>query len=248
MAKIPNGIIISKCLTLAILALLVSAPVFADTLIGWGGVGFDDFTTWGQLGADGTLIPNPKGATSAGLNPITISFAGVLTGQTAVQCPALPSCAWSGVNPGFAAGDTLIWADNGTGGSLGTGTGPLTLSFGNLVSAAGLYLQSVDLGQFTATVLVTLADASTHSIAPITSDVTGDPVFIGMQDTTAANIKKITFDVSASSLGDVHDFAVDTLYTMTSGGAAPVPEPQAWLLLLVVAGFTVFRLRRRTVS
>ena len=225
---------------------LVALVLFATTawgdatvlVVSPGALGANDSTTWGQLGSDGTVIPNGATATSTAGNTITITFGGLgggTSGLTSVQCPAAPSCSWTG---GFNAGNTLVWAFDGTNGS-----GPLDLSFGNAVSGAGLALQSDAPGSFTGTVQVQFTDSTFSIVYSVASDLAGDPVFLGLVDTTGANITKVIFDVT-NSVSD-HDFASDTLYSVNPGGVTP--EPASFILFGTgLAGFAWKKLRRRT--
>jgi PEP-CTERM motif len=179
----------------------------------------NDFTTWGQLGPDGTVIPNLSMATSAAGNSILVGFLSGGTGLTSVQCPAALSCSWTG---GFNAGDTLIWTFDGT-----DGNAPLDLLFGNAVSGAGLALQSDAPGAFTAEVQVQFTDSSFSSLFTVNSDANGDPVFLGLVDTSGAGIAAIGFDVVNS--GSDHDFAADTLDSVNP--TTVVPEPSSLFLL-----------------
>ena len=54
----------------------------------------------------------------------------------------------------------------------------------------------------------------------MTSDVSGDATFIGVLDSTAANITKVTFSLTSCS-GDCTDFAIDTVSLNVPGGATP---------------------------
>jgi PEP-CTERM motif-containing protein len=202
----------------------------------------NDSTTWGQLGPDGAIIPSGAMATSVAGNTITIAFGGLgggTNGLTSVECPAAPSCSWTG---GFTAGDTLIWAFDGSNNS---GSGPLTASFSNAVSGAGLALQSDALGSFSGTVQVQFTDSSFSAVYTVLSDASGDPVFLGLVDTTGANIKSITFDIVGS--GSDHDFAADTLYSVNPAGVTP--EPASFILFATgLAGFGWKKLRRPAVG
>jgi len=127
---------------LSVLALGVASFGWADTVALWDGTGATDSTTWGQLGADGTTISNGATATSAGGNTVTLDFVGGSnTGLNSVQCPASP-CSWTG---GFAAGEALVWAFDGT-----NGTAPTNLFFTNSIGGAGLAVQSDAAGSFMA--------------------------------------------------------------------------------------------------
>lgn len=215
-------------------SLLLSSYALADVVVGWNGAGANDTTLWGQLGADSTVIANNVNATSTAGNHVNVNFAGG-SGRNSVECPAAPSCSWTG---GFGAGDHLIWTTTST--VSPSNTGPLTLTFTNLVSAAGLEIQADNPGAFQAIATVTLADLTQHTVSA-NSDAAGDVLFIGLQDQTAADIKSIEFNVIQ---GNNTDFAVDTLDTINP---SQVPEPKFGFLLvagLPLLGLAVRRLRR----
>lgn len=222
------------------LAILWSTSALADVVVLWDGTGANDTTTWGQLGPDGTVIPNGATATSAGGTTMTLtSLASSQTGLTSVECPAAP-CSWNGSAP-FTAGETLVWAN--TGPPSYSGTAPFDIFFNNRsLGAAGLAVQPDMPGTFTAEVQVDFTDSSLSSIFSVNSDLAGDPLFIGLQDITGNNIASIGFDVINS--GSDHDFASGTLSMIE---AASVPEPKFGFLLLAafpLIGFGVQRLRR----
>ena len=54
-----------KYLGLLIAGLLMVGIAQADTVVLWNGAGATDSTSWGQLGADGSVIANGTVATSA---------------------------------------------------------------------------------------------------------------------------------------------------------------------------------------
>ena len=169
------------------------------------------------MGADGTVLSSFS-ATSTGGVSVSGSFAGG-SGLVAIQCPASPSCSWTG---GFAADYHLVWAFNN---STSSGTGPLTLALGKAVLAGGLEIQSDAVDAFTAQVQA-FNGATLLGTESLTSDAAGDPVFIGAQDTTA-DITSVVFDLTAcTGVGcSVNDFAVDSLSTINPavvGVAAPL--------------------------
>lgn len=216
------------------LAILWSTSALADTVVLWNGTGANDTTTWGQLGPDGTVIPQGAGATSVGGASMSVQFNGGSSGLTSVECPAAPQCSWTG---GFTPGETLIWANNGT-----NGTAPLQLNFSNGLFAAGLAVQPDATGTFTAEAQILFTDNTTSSVFTLNSDPGGDPLFIGLQDTTGNNIAAIEFDIINS--GSDHDFASGTLSMI--GASSSVPEPKFGFLLLAafpLIGFGVQRLR-----
>ena len=89
------------------------------------------------------------------------------------------------------------------------------------MSGAGAFIQSDGPAQFTANIQAFNGGTSLGSF-PVTSDPSGDATFIGVLDSTAANITKVTFSVT-SCTGDCTDFAIDTVSLKVPGGATPTP-------------------------
>jgi len=214
------------CQLLILLALLLfSVWGWADTttlVTSQSALGANDSTDWAQLGADGTVVPQGATATSAAGNTVTVFFdeyGGGVSGLTSVECPAAPSCSWTG---GFTPGETLIWAYDGTNGS-----GALLTYFSNAVSGAGLSIQSDAPGAFTGEVQVLFTDNSVSTLYSVDSDADGDPLFLGITDNNGANIAAIGFDMINS--GSDHDFAAGTLYSVNP--STSTPEPASLLLL-----------------
>lgn len=207
------------CLAM-LMAVLGLGVARADTVVLWTGTGANDTTLWTSLGSDGSIINSGATALSNGGNLTQVAFLGFgggTSGLAAVQCPAAPSCSWTG---GFTAGQTLIWTFDGANPS-----GPLDLFFSKPVTAAGLLLQADAPGQFTGEVQVEFTDNTLSPILTVTSDANGDPVFMGLLDQNGQNIVAIGFDVIDS--GSDHDFAAGTLSSLTQ----TVPEPGTLLLL-----------------
>jgi hypothetical protein len=218
-----NRTFLARLCGLAAMSMLATGAAQAGVVSLWDGTGSNDTTSWAGLGGDGTVIPSPFSATSAAGNPVTGSFAGG-TGLVAVQCPASPSCSWTG---GFPAGDTLVWAFDAAN---AVGTGPVTLALGNPVLAGGVELQSDSVVQFTAQVEA-FAGATPLGSASITSDPAGDPVFIGIQD-TVAEITSLVFSMTSCGGDDCADFAMDSLITKNAvTPPPPTPEPASLFLL-----------------
>jgi len=158
----------------------------------------------------------------------------------AVQCPAIPSCSWTG---GFPAGDTLVWAfDNAN----NVGTGPLTLGFGTAVQAGGVEIQADAPGMFDVQVQAFAGASPIGAAIGVSSDSAGDPVFLGAQD-TVAEITSLVFSLTGcTGTCDVNDFAVDTLLSLNPTITPTVPEPASILVLAsALIGFGTTKLRRR---
>lgn len=223
---------------MGVLALFAASSASAGILSAWNGIGANDSLGWSALGGDGNLVPQNLGPLSS-VGGIAVS--GNLangTGLVAVQCVASPSCSWTG---GFTAGDSALWSFNGS-----NGAGPLTLSLGTAVTAAGLWIQADAAAQFTAQIQVLGADTGSFSV---TSNANGDPVFIGAQD-TAAGISSFTISLTGCGGGcDLNDFAVDTLQLLKQRITTNVPEPASIFLFvgsLVGMGWQRLRQRRNS--
>jgi hypothetical protein len=202
---------VAKLSGLAMLVLFAFGTTQAGALLLWDGItpAPNDSTSWAGLGADGTVL-STFSATSTGGNAVSGSFAGG-AGLVAIQCPAAPSCSWTG---GFTVGDHLVWAFNNT---TSSGTGPLTLGLGNAVLAGGLEIQADAPGMFTAQVQA--FDGTTSlGTETLASDTAGDPIFIGAKDMTA-DITSLSFDLTDTT----HDFAVDTLRSVNPVTVVPAP-------------------------
>ncbi|MGH7923635.1 MAG: hypothetical protein ACREQH_03475 [Candidatus Binatus sp.] len=183
-----------------------------------GGLSANDTIVWSQLGADATdLSATPAFTSSNGLTG-SVTLAGPHS-LVAVVCPETP-CSWSlGGSIGFSSGDSLIWtADTGN-----SGNGPLTVNFTSKnVMAAGAFIQADGPAQFTATIQPFNGVTSLGGPFNLMSDVAGDATFIGAIDTTAANISKVVFSITACT-GDCTDFAIDTVSLNVPNGATPTP-------------------------
>lgn len=226
-------------LGLAVLALFAMGTTEADALLVWNGVTPtpNDSTSWSGLGADGTVLSSFS-ATSTGGVAVSSSFAGG-SGLVVVECPASPSCSWTGSSP-FAAGESLIWTFNN---SASTGTGPLTLGLGKAVLAGGLDIQADAPGVFTAQVQA-FNGATLLGTESLASDAAGDPIFIGAQD-SVADITSLVFDLTAcTGTGcSVNDFAVGTLSTINPAVVA-TPAPLLGLPVFLAVFFGASLARR----
>jgi hypothetical protein len=164
-------------------------------------------------------VPTSFAASSAQGLAITGSFAGVTpTSLIALECSA-PLCSWAGGSGGatpFIAGDSLIWTSDGA----NSGNGPLTLTLASSVSGAGALIQEDAPGSFEAEIQVFNGSSLLGSFSE-SSDAAGDPIYIGVKDTSGANINKVVFSIAstANAAGDISDFAIDLVLLNTSGGA-----------------------------
>jgi hypothetical protein len=204
-----------------VLILFATALARADSVAvvtSLGGLSANDTIVWSQLGADATdLSATPSFTSTHGLTG-SVTLAGPHS-LVAVVCPET-LCSWNlGGLSGFSAGDSLIWtADTGN-----SGNGPLTVNFTSQnVAGAGALIQSDGPAQFTANIQAFNGGTSLGSF-PVTSDSNGDATFIGVLDSTAANITKVTFSIT-SCLGDCTDFAIDTVSLNVPAAGTPTPS------------------------
>jgi hypothetical protein len=212
-----------------ITALFTYSVAQADSLIevtSLSAQGATDSVKWSQLGADATSLGTTFSATSRIGIPVAGSFAGATpTSVVAAACAASP-CSWGGGTQGptpFGAGDGLIWtADAGA-----SGNGPLTLHLGAHVSGAGALIQEDAPGQFVAQIDVFDGDTPLGSFSE-DSDGNGDAIYIGVIDTSGANINKVVFSIKSTTnpAGDVTDFAIDTLLLRSTGPPTLIFRPK----------------------
>jgi hypothetical protein len=159
----------------------------------------NDSVDWSQLGADATNLAASFGATSANGNGITATLAGP-NSLTAVVCPATP-CSWV---PGFTTGDTLIWTSDAANG----GNGPITLAFSKAIVGAGALIKADGPGQFTAQIQAFNNGTLLGTFSQV-SNSTGDPVYLGVNDISGANVTSVVFSLTACAQGSCNDFALD---------------------------------------
>ena len=193
---------------LAMLFLVGISAALADNVVlitNPAGQQANDFLNWAQLGTNGTVLKSSFSATSTDGVRVTSGLTNA-NSVVSVVCPE-GSCSWTMPGfTGFAAGDSLVWtSDAGNG-----GTGPITLKFGSKVFGAGAFVQADGPGQFTAQIQAFNGTTSLGSFT-VASDESGDPVYIGVLDQTAANITSVIIGLS-TCVGLCSDFALDTVY------------------------------------
>jgi hypothetical protein len=200
----------------------------------WG----NDSLDWGQLGIHNQNVAATFSATSTGGLSITGSEA---SGHVREYVETAVCCAlWNG---NFATGDNVLYT--GVAGGF-TGSGPLTLLFAGPISGVGTQIQSDGYGAYTAELDAyngaTLLGSVTEGGVSTTNFGDDSAIFIGIDDTTGADITKVVISLTSSPAGTtLGDFAINQLSLID--GPAAVPEPSSLLLLL-----TVLLLLRLTVN
>jgi hypothetical protein len=213
-----------------------AATFFVNTR---AGLGANDSVDWAQLGADGTTIPNSFTATSVGGLGISGQFTGSGSGERRTQ-----SSSWGG---DFAPGDAVIWAADSNN---GVGSGPLTLTFVNSVSAVGTQIASNYYGSFTGSIQA--FDSGGNSLglfAGLTGTTNGNndnsAIFWGIRSTNA-DIKSIVFNASDDAANSPNDFAINQLSLVTNS-TTDVPEPFT-IIGTIVGGTAAVRMRKKLKS
>ena len=197
-------------------------------------LGANDSVNWSQLGIGGTIFGPGFNATSANSLAITGSLAGV-DGCVAVVNGS--GCGWN-AGPGFNGGDSVLWTEDDVN---YIGSGPLTFGFNGMLGA-GLYIQALASGAFTASIE---AFNGLNSLGSFSEDsVNGDGIFIGVLD-SLADITSIRLSLTGcSAICDLNDFGVNALQ-LTAQSENSVPEPATLPLVLLASGGLAL-LRRRT--
>jgi hypothetical protein len=180
-----------------------------------------DSVDWGQLGPTLTAVADPVNATSTGGISVSVHQPSSGTWERLNQ--------GSGWNGNFAPGDRLLW-DN-------LGTAPWTITFGQSIDGLGFQIQADHFGAFTA--LLNVYDSSNNLIGSFSengnSSTAGDnsAIFIGIQDTTGADIKSAQISLSSASSTPT-DFAINRM-DLVDFAPASTPEPASIVLLITVA-------------
>jgi PEP-CTERM motif len=203
----------------------VSSPAALDS---------NDSVLWSTLGADGDPIPNAFSVASVDGNSVGGGFS-ISTGQVNVA-----GTDWTPVSGDFSNGDFLIFADNGG----NAGSGPITFTF-QTGYGAGAAIQANTPGQFTAKIEL-FNGGTSLGFETVTSDVSGDAIFIGALDTiaevTGARFSLTAAQVNSNTTNNLGDFALDTLSLQNLA----VPEPGSILLMMGGLTATALLLRRRS--
>jgi PEP-CTERM motif len=191
------------------LSIVTTRPTGTDTL------------DWGQLGAPLTIFNSPFTATSAMGDTITGNYAAPGQGEVMQQ-----GNTWFG---NFSNGDNLIWT------MTGPGNGPLSLASSSGLSEIGAQIQADFFGGFTAE--IDAYGMSGNLLGTFTEDGNsngngdGSAIFLGVMDTTGANIYSIQYSLTSCVL-DCTDFAINQLsLTSSGGGGGGTPEPASLILM-----------------
>jgi hypothetical protein len=184
---------------------------------------YADVATWNQLGTDGSNVSSTFYAYTAGNSSGDETILGKIASGGGEIVTAGVDWAASG---GIQAGDELLSTNNGSGGS-----GPVSLNT-NKISGLGAYIQADGSGPFEAEIQV-FAGVNSILTQTVWSDAAGDPIFLGVSDTTAEITKVVYSLVSAPKGYSTGDFVLDSLmlqdpFISTIIGPAPgsaVPEP-----------------------
>ena len=188
------------------------------------GLGANDSATFDALGPDGTTVANSFNLTTAANKNV----AGTLTGNQGML--AVVGGSWSGASGDFTGNESLLWAYDNTAG-VNAGSGPVSFSFPS-VFGGGAAIQADDPGAFTASISVYDGGSLLASFTE-SSDANGDAIFIGALS-TSADITRMVFDLTASSAGDIHDFAIGTL-SFQNAPSTGAPEPGVGFLAGILA-------------
>jgi hypothetical protein len=163
---------------------------------------------WSQLGGDQFQLGATAAVTSANKIAATVTLAGagsVISVVCAAPPPNSVNCSW---NNGFTAGDSLLWATNAWTG----GNGPVTIAFASGIMGVGTFIQADSPGQFTASVQAYNGTTPLGPAFTMQSDAAGDPVYLGLNDTTGPNVTSVAYSLTACAVqGNCNDVAIDQL-------------------------------------
>lgn len=204
---------------LLVLTLVAAGAAWCDTIStvsSPSGQKANDSINWNQIGSDQIVVGASFSVQTAGNSSVGVSMPAP-NSIASVVCNASP-CSWTGA--GFTAGDTLLWTSDTANG----GTGPLGLTFGSPIWGAGAFIQSDAPGTFTANATAYNAQGTALGTASIVSS--GNAVYVGLLDATAANVKAVVFSVTNCSNGcNPADFGIDSvLLTVATGPPPPAAQ------------------------
>lgn len=206
-------------------AMVLSVPAHAAITV-WDGNGATDSVTYDQFGPVFTDVSSGTAFTSVGGKTGTLT---TTTGSGLFRVNE--GNGWDG---DFAPGARLLW---------NSGSGAITFTFANSVSAIGAQIQPNFYGPFVAS--LRLSNGSVFSFNG-QSGFAGNnsAIFIGAKS-DSANISSVTFKATDSTLQKTN-FAIGEL-SLTSAVSA-VPEPGAWVLMIVGFGLVGASMRRRRLT
>ncbi len=200
--------------------------------------GTPDTVVWSSIGTDDTpVVSGVTSATTIGGKTIGISFSDSGSGLVYVQGSS--TTGW------FGGGTTIGWTNQyllGTDDTSPATPDRLTLTFSTPVSEFGALIEAWAYSQpFVASIVDINGSASSISVSS-----TSAPMFLGVDDTSGANITSLTFDVTGS--GSDHDFALGP-GTMVFGAGSPPPNgpsaPEPASLLLMGSGIAALLWKAR---
>src|SRR6267143_2285221 len=200
------------------------------------GITADGLIDWGVLGSELTTVRQPftiDVPNVSGLN-VTVSQSSGDFQRLDQSSPGL----WQG---NFAQGDKLLSTR-----ALPGATGPVSLAFNSPVQGVGAQIQAFSYGSFTAT--IEAFNSSNASLGSFTlagnSTAARDnsAIFIGILS-NAVDISRVVFGVPVAT-----DLAQDFLINGPRIQVTPVPEPEAYAMLMAGLGLLGFIARRRRKS
>ncbi len=200
------------------------------------GITADGKIDWGVKGAEGTTVNQPftiAVPNVSGLEVTVSQFSGPFL-RLDQSSPGL----WLG---NFAPGDKLLSTKADVG-----ATGPVSLAFNSPVQGVGAQIQAFSSGSFTAS--IEAFNSSNASLGSFTLDgnsnakADNSAIFIGILS-NAVDISKVVFGVPVAT-GNLQDFLINGPRVQVT----PVPEPEAYAMLMAGLGLLGFIARRRRKS
>ncbi len=197
--------------------LLASTAAWADSVAevtSQSALSPNDSILWAQLGGDQTQLAATFGVTSKSGLGATVTLTGANSVVSVVCGQKTGNCSWT--NTGFPAGDTVLWTVNPSTG----GNGPVTLALNKGgIAGVGALIQPDAPGQFTASIQAFNGSTSLGTFTE-QSDAAGDPIYLGVLDSTGMNITSVVYSLTACA-SNCADFALDSVDLATSVVAPP---------------------------